>query len=343
MAQTLASEELQLLEQLEAGIALVDSTGRIVLWNRSAEGIFGLPAGDVVGRNWEESLGLVAGDLATSETIRPALKRAEGWQGRVRIKPKTGESKWIQARIQPARIEGKTEEGAWAAIFWPIKSSHPTAGETVPGELAYSDFFRLSPDALFLCDLQARIVEANETALRMLGKTNDELKETPLPSFFEHWRESDTNAARAEARTSGSIIREVTIKLANDERRQVELIASLVVPGENGLLLMRLHDLKSVRQTETLLRNLDELADLARSHLEVQEIATQAAEMVAQVWQADAAVVLTTEPEAVGVAAGPAFSQADRNRLASIGPSGRLTTHLLKVGGPLVDTLGRGR
>jgi PAS domain S-box-containing protein len=335
MAQTLAGEDLRLLEQLEAGIVAVDRSGAIVLWNAVAERILGLPADAVLGRNWEEILSLVGGDLATTEDLRPVLRRAQGWQGHIRVKAGKGEPRWLHMRIQPAKPESKADQTGWAAIFWPAPSESAAPEGELPRELPYRAVFRQSSDALLLTDLDGTVIEANEVAARMLGLAEAELAGRPLFSMIEHWSPADTDAARTEAVANGSVAREITIKLPTGEVRQVKATASVISTAEGGLALVRLRELRSVRQMGTLLRNLDDLADLARSPMEVADIATRAAEMLAPVWKADAAIVLTTDPNAVGMTVRSQDCAPDSTRLSRIGPNSGLTSYVLEAGAPV--------
>jgi PAS domain-containing protein len=87
VAQSLAIKDLQLLEQLEAGVAVMDAAGVIVGWNVHAERILGIPRGETLRKPWASLIALVRGASVAGREVRAAAIEPAGWHGDCRTTP----------------------------------------------------------------------------------------------------------------------------------------------------------------------------------------------------------------------------------------------------------------
>jgi PAS domain-containing protein len=81
VAHSLATKDLQLLEQLEAGVAVMDAAGIVVGWNVHAERILGIPKGEALGKPWASLIAVVGGAGVTGPEVRAAAMEPGGWHG----------------------------------------------------------------------------------------------------------------------------------------------------------------------------------------------------------------------------------------------------------------------
>ncbi|HEY5487971.1 MAG TPA: PAS domain S-box protein [Candidatus Limnocylindrales bacterium] len=119
-------KDLQLLEQLEAGLVVVDPSGLVVHWNDRAERLLGRAADQAVGRRWQDCVVLVRGAVATPRRIRAAFGQPGGWNGVLRARVAPGLVLTFQAHVQPVSLGDGPDQGTMA-FFWPIPESASVA------------------------------------------------------------------------------------------------------------------------------------------------------------------------------------------------------------------------
>ncbi|MGA3057500.1 MAG: PAS domain S-box protein, partial [Candidatus Limnocylindrales bacterium] len=120
-------QDLQLLEQLEAGIAMMDAAGIVVRWNAHAERILGRAAGDALGRRWTEIVSVVRGDDITGHKVRVAAARPGGWRGLTNLRVGKDTDVWVRAHVLSFLVSPGDEKPALVVIFWPHKGPDATA------------------------------------------------------------------------------------------------------------------------------------------------------------------------------------------------------------------------
>ena len=81
VAQILAINDLQLLEQLEAGVAIMDAAGIVVGWNVHAERILGISRDEALGKPWADLVAVVRGASVEGREVRTAAMETGGWHG----------------------------------------------------------------------------------------------------------------------------------------------------------------------------------------------------------------------------------------------------------------------
>jgi PAS domain S-box-containing protein len=164
MAQTVAGEELRLLERLEAGIVVVDPSGTVVLWNAKAERILGLPAGDTLGRPWDACLSIIRGEGAAATAA--SIEELAGWGGPLRIKAGQGKTRRAQARVQRITLDPSAHEQGWMLLLAPASPPDPQGLELV-GRLA--DIAVGSAQLRREMERQSRLLASLESSARIGG------------------------------------------------------------------------------------------------------------------------------------------------------------------------------
>jgi PAS domain S-box-containing protein len=311
-----ADEDLRLLEQLEAGIVVVDPAGLVVYWNGNAERILGLSAAEAVGRPWTESVVLLHGGMSTGREIRAQARRAIGWDGLVRIRIRDGRNVWVRGHLQASQ-----EAGGWSAVFWAADGLAEDSGRGQAVDLPYHELFRVSSEALFLTDLDSVVVDATEAGAAMLGASVTELVGKTLASRVDGWTQADTEAAREEALTGGSLTRAALVTPFSGEPFRAELIATIVSPTPAGFALVRIRDVDRAHKIGEMMRTLGGLARLTEEPEDTREIARQALEMTTAAWHADASVLVVDGPNGFAIVGGPQASETLRATFGGIDPA----------------------
>jgi PAS domain S-box-containing protein len=335
VVQALASEDVQLLGQLEAGIVATDGAGIIVRWNANAERILGVPASNVLGRPWTDSLAIVRGENVDGKSVLRAALLAEGWLGALQVRVADERDLWIRARIQRTEITPGHEKAGVVAVFW----ADTTLSLAVDGDrragLPYRDLFRNSLDALMLLDIEGRVVEANGTAAAMHGLSTEEMIGRSFLGQLVDWTPADTEASHKELLASGSVVREVTLRRTDGECIRVEAVVSIVSPTGGCFVLARIRDLSRVHERENMLRDLGNLARLGDAPIDVEEITRRALGVVAGMWNAEASIAVLEDPRGFRIVAGPDTSETIRAAFSGLDPAdSHLANRIRESDGP---------
>jgi PAS domain S-box-containing protein len=339
---SLANKDLRLVEELEAGIVVMDAAGIVVRWNRHAERVLGLPAEKAIGRPWAELVSVVRGEDVAGGKVRKEAMQPGGWHGRTQLGIGHGQSIWVQVHVQAFKPSPADKQPGLAVVFWPDPELDLDAAEDDPACLPYRDLLRSSTEALFLIDLEGTVVEASEAGAAVFEATVAEVVGRSLPSRIPGWTDAARRSAFSEIVRAGSIVREAVLAPGSGEPRPVELIATLVSTAGAGLALVRLHDLSEVRRFSSVLKSLIDLARLARSTWDTEAVTARALEIVSGVWRADISIVAVESSGTVRYEAGPKVSDSARARLAAIAtPESGLPGNLSRIDSPLDVDLSR--
>jgi PAS domain S-box-containing protein len=274
--QSLAVEDLRLLEQLETGIVVIDGAGIIVRWNAHADRILGLSADEAVGRPWSEVVDIVGGGRIGGNEVRLAAMQPGGWHGLTKLRMASTREVWVRAHVQVMKLSPRDTQPSIAAIFWPDPGPTDQADDSVGSLLPYRDLFRRSAEALLLVDLAGTILDANDAAAELHGRSREEMIGHSYLDDIEDWTAGDTAEAQSEAVAAGSIMRVFNLRQKTGPSIQVEAIGTLVSPTERGHILVRMRDLSRTKAREQMLRDLGGLA----RHSDEQAIGRLAEEVV---------------------------------------------------------------
>jgi PAS domain S-box-containing protein len=318
--RTLAESDLQLLERLGAGLAIVDPAGKVVLWNDHAARIIGIPARQALGSPWTDCLTLIRGDGTGGSTLGVEALQPGGWQGPLQARIRDGRTIWLRAHIQPIGLPKFDGKLGMAALFWEGESPDRTASGPEAVQLPYRDLFLHSSEALLLTDVGSVIIDANDAAVALLRATPEELVGKVLMSFLVGQTEGDADKARAELLECGSFVRHAPVQPLTGEPFPAEVIVSLGAPAA-GLALVRIRDQSQDEQLDRMLRDLASLTPRNEALLAVSDVAKRAVEIVAATWGASASLAILDSPEGFSLAAGSSTPEAIRATLSGVDPA----------------------
>lgn len=313
VAHSLAIKDLQLLEELEAGVAVMDAAGIVVGWNVHAERILGISQGEALGKPWSDLIAVVRGASVAGHEVRTAVMEPNGWHGLTKLRVASARDVWVRAHVQGLRLAAADERPGVVAIFWAEPSPADEIDDTQPTLLPYRDLFRRSPEALLLTDLDGTIIDANDAAAVLHGRERSEMIGRSYLADIQDWTPSDTKEAQRETVAAGSIVREYTLKRATGDTVRVEGIGTLVSPTERGYVIVRLRDLTRAHAREHMLRDLGRLARLSDERVTVEEVAGKVLGIVAGAWQSAASLIVLHDSDELSVVAGPDTSDAIRS------------------------------
>jgi PAS domain S-box-containing protein len=339
----LPRSDLNLLEQLGAGLAIVDPAGTVVLWNDDAARILGRSAEEAVGARWVDCVTLIRGDDTGGASFRLEMLRSAGWHGPMHVRTGDGRTLWLRAHIQPIYLPEFDGKPGWVGLFW---DAHDPEGPLLGPEAAplpYRDLFVQSPEALFLTDFAGTIIDANDAAANLLAGTFADLIGRSLIGFFVGNSELGAEAARKDLRAAGSLVREGPVQPLAGPPFPGELIASLAAQQTAGYILVRLRDKTNEQRLGLALHDLALLSRTAPDAAgalgpagqadaadpdgtdpdgtDVQLVASKAIEIVASAWGAGASIAILDDPDGFSIVAGASTPEAIRATLSGVDPA----------------------
>jgi PAS domain S-box-containing protein len=116
--QVLESEDARLLDQLKAGIVVMDGAGIVVRWNVHAERILGVAATDAVGRPWADILTVERGGNVAGHQVRLMATLPTGWHGPIQLRIRNGREVWVKAHVESLKLVPGDEKAGVMAVFW---------------------------------------------------------------------------------------------------------------------------------------------------------------------------------------------------------------------------------
>ncbi|MGC8836857.1 MAG: PAS domain S-box protein [Anaerolineae bacterium] len=182
-----------IVEQSVSGLVLTDERGLVVEWNPALEEMTGLPRSAVVGRPiWEVHAGMAA-DRPRAEAV------AKGVQALVEAFFRTGDAAWLHQRMErtvrrpdgtgrvlsaeyfPVRVGERLYLGGF---FQDVTERHEAERARRESEALYRALAESSEDMIVLLDRDGRILYANATTVRELGRPLEEVLGRPVAEFL---------------------------------------------------------------------------------------------------------------------------------------------------------------
>ncbi|HEX7492426.1 MAG TPA: PAS domain S-box protein, partial [Candidatus Limnocylindrales bacterium] len=180
---SLAIADTQLLEQLEAGIVIIDHAGVIVRWNGHARSILGVEATEAVGRTWTELIKIVGGTAFEMGAVRATAAKPGGWQGLLQLQT-TAVTAWVRIQVQALRLPGDGDPTGLMASLWPDSGQTgvelaPTGNLEVPDRIGAVVIDQIT-EAIITTDAQQLITTLNPAAERLYGFEAKDVLGTPI-------------------------------------------------------------------------------------------------------------------------------------------------------------------
>ncbi|WP_245984933.1 SpoIIE family protein phosphatase [Streptomyces tateyamensis] len=151
-----------LFDVVKVAIAMLDTSGRVVLWSPAAEELLGWPSEVLVGRRIEELMVDQQRVAATREAFRTAL-RTGGWKGLAELHHRDGPRVPVEARIS-LLVDGD------GIPFLLVALAEARTLQAVERDLAVRDaLFEQSPLGIAVLDTELRYTAVNRTLAEMNG------------------------------------------------------------------------------------------------------------------------------------------------------------------------------
>ncbi len=171
----------ELVENIDEVIYSVDDTGIITYISPAVESLFGHPAQYVIGRAFTEFM--YEEDLPHAQEEFNSGKRGNINPVEYRLVARSGELRWIQAFNNPV-YEGDRIKG-FQGILTDITERKNTEEKLRSIENRYQSLFDRTLHAVYICDFQGNFIDANDTALALLGYKRDEIKNLNYASLLD--------------------------------------------------------------------------------------------------------------------------------------------------------------
>jgi PAS domain S-box-containing protein len=189
---------------------VIDVRGAVMVWSTGAGRLLGYEPPEVVGRPASD---LLAAELAVS--VQRSMAAGKPWQSEVALRHRGG-------RRVVAQLQGTPLVNADGKIFWLVTDMavRLLSAPAAPGAAELWDWtLGQLPQPVAIYDREARFVAANELMIRMLGKTEEELRGLtlweiePRPPFDEIDR-----LQRQVLRTGEMLFREYAARAPGETR-----------------------------------------------------------------------------------------------------------------------------
>lgn len=252
------------VENAHEGIMMTDAEGRVVLWNRAAEEIFGYSTGEILGRpfdryllpektrrNVQDSIS----EFRTKGVIRRTLSGHMSTEPAVR---KGGEVFVAECTLSPVRYRG-----AWhsIAIIRDVTEREEAAAALQESERQYRHLFEHSRDAIIVRTTEGVILKANRAACEMLGYPRNALVGRKVTDFAVDATEKERGRdALKTVAEKGEVTFRTRWVRADGQVIDVEIASQSTCP-ERGIGQGIVRDISRSRQTAAALRRRDLILD----------------------------------------------------------------------------------
>jgi diguanylate cyclase (GGDEF)-like protein/PAS domain S-box-containing protein len=212
-----AATEALLNLPLEA-VILCDLTDRIVLWNDRASALYGYSKEEAIGKVVFELLGIES--AVSIEHIKQRLSRMKRWGGEQSHRKCDGTRFSALSRWTLLQDGGGHADRVVIAIadMTGRKQFRQTIKRLKESEQRYRSLFDYYPDAIYLYDLEGRLLSANSVFSKLTGYAEEELPGLCLQQFIAPECQSEVARYFAEA-AKGKPQRYETVALRKDGSR----------------------------------------------------------------------------------------------------------------------------
>lgn len=248
----LAEEKLKfqatVLSQVSDVVLAVDSNYRIIYWNQAAKNFYQVKAEAAMGRLQSE---LYQSQWLTPETeqiMADTLNTTGYWSGEVIQTLKSGQEKWVEARISALKDAEKTPIG-YLAVIRDITTRKQTEETLLISDAALQQM----PDAILLTDLQGTILRWMGKAEQIFGYSAAEAIGQPV-NFLHHpeFKEKMTADIVKSIQETGTFFGEISCLKKDGSDIPIETTAKTVFdPTGKPLFLIGINrDITDRKQAE---------------------------------------------------------------------------------------------
>ena len=251
------------LDDVRLAIAMMDTSGTIVMWSPAAESLLGWPSTTLVGRH----VGVLVGDdvdlLRRGQEVIDEVLREGGWRGPVVLHNRAGRRVVLDARVS-LLVDGD------GVSYLLVRLADANRLSAVEHSLALQEaLFEQSPLGIAVLDRELRYLRVNETLARMNGvPVEDHIGRTTGETLPEGSADEVT-AIQRQVLATGEPVVDLTVSGPNPRRAGFRSISyarlqdrSGKVLGVTGMIMDVTDRYRAVAKVEHARRRLALLNDL---------------------------------------------------------------------------------
>ena len=244
LEQDLSEQQRAVLENLLAGVIVIDERGTIETFSRQAETIFGYAAAEVIGRNI--SMLMVEPERAhhdgyLANYARTGERHIIGATREVIGRRKDGREVPIEIGVTEIRVDGRRK---YTGMVRDLSTRRAAQAAQAASEERFRSLFEHSPEPIFVQG-DGRIVMANAAALALLGAAAaGEVVGRPLADFFEGAGQVPAGAPAGDGRPA---TREHPVRTLHGTWRIVETVSATCASPEGPWVVTACRDVSEQR------------------------------------------------------------------------------------------------
>jgi PAS domain S-box-containing protein len=239
-----------LLARVTQALIVIELEGTIRYWNKSAEGMYGWPAEEVLGKN----IAQIIASPWTPEMLRQVettISQGAPWTGELMVCHKNGDAFPVFVMATPYRDAVGNAEGV-IGVFVDLSQRKQMEEAARINEIRFSTIFHQSPVAVAITDLNTNcLTDVNEAWLAFWGYTSAEvLGRTALDIGL--WADpQDRERLIAELHKADHVTDfETTFCRKSGEKRDVLIYAGQIDLHEVPTMLIQILDITERKQAE---------------------------------------------------------------------------------------------
>jgi PAS domain S-box-containing protein len=237
----------RLLAAAQIGICVLDASLNYRVWNEQIETLLGIAAESVIGRSIDEAVG-----LAALTELRTEIGRMRDGGQRLpheaEYRYPGGERPWLRVRTTPViQPDGRFE----GALITCERIDRERFAES--SLVALRQALETVGEMVLEVDRHGMVVDANETALRILGYERDELKGRPLADLDVALDGDGFESIYEQLRTRGSHQGEARFRTRGGTEFPVETVLQRVEQAGREFILLLGRDISERKRAETAL------------------------------------------------------------------------------------------
>jgi len=254
-----------LFETMPQAVVYQDATGKIIAANQAAETILGLHRDEMTGLtshdpHWKaihpdgsefagaDHPAMVA--LKTGETIKEVVMGV--------FNPAADSYRWIKVDAIPAFRPGESQPFQVYSIFEDISDKIKIEAELRESEDRYASLFHSSQDAIFIHDLEGRIIDANQKVLSLFGYTRPEIETLPVSKLHPDTARAKSKWAFETIQREGAVRFETDFLTKDGQVFRGEVTSSLFEIGGKKLIQGIVRDITNRQEAAKALRDSNE-------------------------------------------------------------------------------------